>query len=266
MKRLWALIVCTSLASAGLVLAQTSAPPAPAPAAPAAPATRQVAPQPADIPAPKIDNKTGQPQKRFMEMHQQFIERAKQGDVELLFVGDSITQGWGGKAGKEVWDARYANRKAANFGIGGDRTQHVLWRMQSGELEGIKPKVAVVMIGTNNSKADPAEKIASGIEKIVQTIRDKTGAKVLLLGIFPRGETPEKAADQRAVIAAVNKQISKLDDGKNIRYLDIADRFLQSDGSISKEIMPDYLHLSPRGYQTWADAIEPLLKEMLAAQ
>ena len=209
MKRLLASILCIILSPAVLSAQTTTA-----------------APQRADVPAAKIDGKTGKPQQRFMQMHQEFLDRARQGEIDILFVGDSITQGWSGN-GKEVWRDRYANRKAANFGIGGDRTQHVLWRMQNGELEGIKPKVAVVMIGTNNSKNDPAADIASGVEKIVKEIQARTGAKVLLLAVFPRGETPDSAADQRATIKQVNERIAKLDDGKTVRFLDLGDKFTQ---------------------------------------
>src|SRR5829696_2203607 len=190
-----AVVICTPL-----VRAQTAAPPAPA--APAAPA-----PQPADVAAPKIDPKTGEPNDRFMQMHEKFLARAKEGDVGLLFLGDSITEAWTKHAA--LWDDHFGRYKPANFGIGGDRTQHVLWRIENGELEGIKPKAIVLMIGTNNSASDPADAIASGVEKIVKIAREKTGAKVLLLAIFPRGETPEKAAKQREVIKAVNDRIKK---------------------------------------------------------
>jgi lysophospholipase L1-like esterase len=120
------------------------------------------------------------------------------------------------------------------------------------------------LIGTNNSAADPADKIAAGVEKIVSTAKDKTGAKVLLLAIFPRGETPEKAAKQREVIKTVNERIKKLDDGgKSVRFLDIGDQFINADGTISKNIMPDYLHLSKDGYERWAKAIDGPIKEMM---
>src|SRR5437660_11523941 len=124
---------------------------------------------------------------------------AKEGKIDVLFLGDSITDAWGGKGhnpkagGSNIFAKEFEPLHAANFGISGDRTQHVLWRIQNGELEGIKPKVVVLMIGTNNSNTDSAESIESGIEKIVSTIREKTGAKVLLLGIFPRGPSEEKA-------------------------------------------------------------------------
>jgi lysophospholipase L1-like esterase len=219
--------------------------------------------QEADVAAPKFDAKTGQMQDRFKELHEDFVAQARKGDVDLLFLGDSITEGW--KKQPEVWKEHFGQYKTANFGIGGDRTQHVLWRIENGELDGIKPKLTVLMIGTNNSASDPAEKIASGVEKIVKELRAKTGGKVLLLAIFPRGADPkdEKVAKQRGVIDAVNAQIKKLDDGKNVRYLDIASSFLEPDGTLKKEIMPDYLHLSKEGYERWAKAIDQPVKEMM---
>jgi lysophospholipase L1-like esterase len=234
---------------------QPAAPPATAPA---------IAPQRADVAAPKVSSNEKSVQ-RFHEMHDKFIERARQGNIDLLFLGDSITEGWAGR-GKETWAERYAKLNAANFGISGDRTQHVLWRIENGELENIKPKVAVLMIGTNNvsnSGPNPSEEIAAGVGKIVQTIRDKTGAKVLLLAVFPRGQTAGKSGDARSTIDQINGIIAKLDDGKNVRYLDLADKFLEPDQSLSKEIMPDFLHLSEKGYQRWADGMQPLLDEMM---
>ena len=221
------------------------------------------APQPADVAAPKINGKTGEPDEKFMTMHKQFVEKAKAADTDLLFLGDSITAGWNGQ--KQIWDEHFGKYKPANFGIGGDRTQHVLWRIENGELEPpMKPKTIVLMIGTNNSASDPAEKIAAGIEKIVTTARQKTGAKVLLLAVFPRGETEEKAAKQRRVIKEVNERIKKLDDGgKTVRYLDIGEKFMNADGTISQEIMRDYLHLTEKGYQIWAEALDGPLKEMM---
>ena len=244
----------TLLLLSTVALAQTAAPPAPA-SAPASP------PQKADVAAPKVGANVKNVE-RFHKMHDDFVAQAREGGIDLLFLGDSITEGWAGK-GKDVWAERYAKLNAANFGIGGDRTQHVLWRIENGELENIKPKVVVLMIGTNNAGADTGEEIASGVTKIVQTVRDKTGAKVLLLGVFPRGENAEKAAAPRAVIAKVNEIISKLDDGKNVRYLDLSDKFYEPDKSISKDIMPDYLHPNARGYQIWADGMQRLLDEMM---
>jgi lysophospholipase L1-like esterase len=195
---------------------------------------------------------------QWMDLHRRFAERAKQGNVDLLFLGDSITAGW---HGNEVWKRFYGPRNAANFGIGGDRTQHVLWRIQNGELEGIEPKVVVLMIGTNNASSGTAEEIAQGVTAIVETLRHRLPrAKILLLGVFPRGEKPNSTREK---LAAVNAQIARLDDGSHVRFLDIGKAFLSQDGSISRDIMPDYLHLNRRGYRIWADAMEPMLWSML---
>ncbi len=198
---------------------------------------------------------------RDIPRHKKFLEIAKKGGVEVLFLGDSITHGW---EGQKAWKKYFQPLKAANFGIGGDQTGHVLWRLtEGGELEGISPKVAVLMIGTNNSGRDSAEQIAQGITLIIKTIQEKSPTtKVLLLGIFPRGE--KAGTPIRGKLAQVNQIVAKLDDGgKTVKYLDIGDKFLEKDGSLSRAIMPDFLHLSPRGYEIWAEAITPTLQEML---
>jgi beta-glucosidase len=173
----------------------------------------------------------------------QVLERAKQqpGDYDLEFIGDSITQGWEG-GGKNVWKKYYGDRKAINFGVSGDRTQHVLWRFEQGQLDGIKAKVAIVMIGTNNSNHDDNSEsdILDGVTAIVQQIRVRQpDTKVLLLGIFPRGKT---FSAQRGKILQVNEALARLDDGKHVFFLDIGSKFIGDDGSISKSIMPDALH------------------------
>lgn len=201
----------------------------------------------------------------WSRMHESFLDRAKEGDIDLLFLGDSITAGWNGKdkeghGPRQVWDRYYGPRKAANFGIGGDRTQHVLWRLENGEVDGIKPKAVVLMIGTNNMNANTPAEIADGITAIVKKLRAKLPeTKILLLGIFPRGEKPGPVRDR---IKDTNERISKLDDGSSVKYLDIGRHFLEADGTISREIMPDFLHLKRKGYQIWADAIEPTLWSM----
>src|SRR5262249_38628661 len=147
--------------------------------------------------------------------HEGFVKKAKAGGIDLLFMGDSITDNWRSK-GSNVWAKFYGERHAANFGIGGDRTQHVLWRIENGELDGIEPKVIVLMIGTNNSKSDSPDQISAAIEKIVGEMRTKCPkSRILLLAIFPRqraGDTPE----QMETIHKVNERIAKLDDGKMI--------------------------------------------------
>jgi lysophospholipase L1-like esterase len=214
---------------------------------------------PATTPSPRLDKK-GEGDKNWIKRHESFVEIAKKGDVDVLFLGDSITDGWRGK--KKIWDKAFGELKPANFGIGGDRTQHVLWRIQNGELDGIKPKVAVLMIGTNNAGNDSAEQIADGVTAIVKHIQHKSPhTKVLLLAVFPRGKMIPNGGNTK--IIEINKIIAKLDDGgKSVKHLDIGQKFMK-DGQIPADIMPDYLHLSEAGYQIWADAITPTLKDML---
>jgi beta-glucosidase len=201
---------------------------------------------------------------RDNDRHKAFNERVKMGNVDLIFIGDSITQGWE-KNGKDVWAKYYGNRNAVNLGIGGDRTQHVLWRLDNGNIDGISPKVAVVMIGTNNSPpGNKPEEISDGIIAVCKKLRTKLpNTKILLLAIFPRDAKP---TERRAQLVRASRMASVVADGKSIFYLDIGKKFLQADGTISKEIMPDYLHLSPAGYEIWAKAIEPKLAKLMSGK
>ncbi len=201
----------------------------------------------------------------WMNLHKSFLERKQKEPVDLLFLGDSITQGWNNN---EVWQRYYGPRRAANFGIGGDRTEHVLWRIQNGEIDGISPKAAVLMIGTNNTGSNSAEEIADGIKAIVAELRSKLPkTKILLLAVFPRGDgSAAQDATESALnpkIGQINERIQSLDDGKMVAYLDIGPKFLAANGKLPKEIMPDYLHLSLKGYRIWADATEPTLWKMM---
>ena len=188
---------------------------------------------------------------------------AEAGDkAQIIFIGDSITQGWEGE-GNEVWARYYSHRNAVNLGIGGDRTQHVLWRLDHGNLDGLKPKAAVVMIGTNNSNGEDntVDQIADGVTAIVRKLREKlTQTKVLLLATFPRGENPNA---QRGKVLQVNQIIRKLADDQNIFWIDFGHKFINSNGTIPHDLMPDYLHLSKRGYEIWAEAIEDKLSAIL---
>jgi len=203
----------------------------------------------------------------WIARHEGFLAEARQGSFDVVFIGDSITDGWRSR-GREVWDKSYAPRHALNLGIGGDRTQHVLWRIQHGELDGLKPKVVVLMIGTNNtgkekdgSPRNSTAEVIEGVTTVVKAIRAKLPeSKLLLLAVFPRGTVD---APQRAQIKEINTAIAKLDDGKMIKFLDIGKVFLAEDGSIPKSIMPDLLHPNAEGYQRWADAMEPTLAAML---
>jgi len=212
-----------------------------------------------DVPGATPVPKTG----GWLKRHEGFAEESKKGGYDVLFMGDSITDAWRNGAAKKIWDVSFAPLKAANFGISGDRTQHVLWRLQNGEFE-TTPKVVVLMIGTNNigqkDNPDPPSSPVAGIEAILKLIRTKSAStKVLLLAVFPRSEKPDDAL--RGKVKEINAAIAKFDDGKTVKYLDIGEKFLEPDGTISKAIMPDFLHLTEKGYQIWADAI----KEPLAA-
>ncbi|MDG2470749.1 MAG: platelet-activating factor acetylhydrolase IB subunit [Pirellulaceae bacterium] len=197
----------------------------------------------------------------WMKRHTAMNDRVKKGNVDLVFIGDSITQGWEGR-GKKVWAKFYQGRNAVNLGIGGDRTQHVIWRLDNGNLKEIQPKVAVIMIGTNNSGSNSPQQIADGVKKIVGQIRTKTPkTKILLLATFPRGSSPDDK--RRQVNQKSNALVAKLGTDSNVTYLDIGPQFLGEGGSLSKEIMPDLLHLSERGYLIWAESIEEPLKKLL---
>jgi beta-glucosidase len=188
--------------------------------------------------------------------------QASQGDVDLIFVGDSITHHWAAQ-GRDAWERYYGDRKALNLGVRGDKTQDVLWRLDNGNLDGLEPKVAVVMIGTNNLNifSDSVAEIVAGVTAVVQKLQAKVpGIKILLLDIFPRGQSFN---GKRGKLLQVNQTLRKMHNGKTVVYLPIGHIFLQPDGTIAKSVMPDYLHLSPLGYELWAAEIEPTLSAML---
>ena len=192
----------------------------------------------------------------WMERHDRMNQRVKQGNVDLLWIGDSIVANWTDpERGKSVWDEYYADRNAVNLGIGGDCTEHVLWRLDHGNIDGINPKLAIVMIGQNNGPHNTGEEIGEGVTAVVQRLRNKLpNTKVLLLAIFPRREKP---TEERAVLAKANDIASKLADGKNVFYLDVNYVFLQPDGSLPASLMPDFEHPNTKGHRLWAEAIEP---------
>jgi lysophospholipase L1-like esterase len=189
-------------------------------------------------------------------------ERLKQGDADMLFIGDSITNGWDGE-GKGVWDKYYAPRKAVNMGFGWDRTQHVLWRIDHSDFSNVHPKLAVLMIGTNNSNGsdNTAEEISDGIITICKRLRTKLPeTKILLLAIFPRNAKPNA---QREKNAQASLLASRIADDKTIYYLDINKELLKPDGSLSQDVMPDYLHPNKAGYEIWAKAMESKIMELM---
>jgi len=253
------------------------------------------------------DNPAAKKLNRDIPRHQEFLKRIEQsnGAGEVIFLGDSITHGW---EGQKAWQEHFGSFKPVNLGIGGDQTGHVLWRITDGhELDNLKPKAAVIMIGTNNTGGYTAKQIAGGIKAIVEELKmQKPDIKILVLGIFPRGnsgdamrsleqitegikpineelkrEQPDlrrlndllKSLEQRKPtisaaklnkkIGEINAIISNLDDGKTVFYKDIGKEFLDENGGLSGEIMPDYLHLSARGYDIWGKAIKGDIEKLV---
>jgi lysophospholipase L1-like esterase len=215
------------------------------------------------------DNPATKPLNRDIPRHKQFLKVVEKGEGDVIFLGDSITQGWEG-AGKKAWADNFAQFKPVNLGIGGDQTGHVLWRITEGkEIAPLKPKLAVIMIGTNNTGGHSAEQIAGGVKAIIDELRkQKPEMKILLLGVFPRAGGVEKGADApkeklNPKIKAINDIISKYADDKNVFYKDIGAKFLNKDGGLERKVMPDLLHLSPTGYEIWAKAIDEDLKKLI---
>ena len=203
----------------------------------------------------------------WMARHEENVATAKRGGVEVLFLGDSITDGWHwDTGGRRIWEKTFAPRHAANFGIGYDRIQNVLWRVENGELKDISPREVVLLIGTNNTGNEDDGKprnttpeIIAGISNLVQRIETRLPrAKIILFGIFPRGEKGDPIREQ---VKAVNAGIAKLANEK-IKFLDIGDKFLTTDGTLPREMFPDLLHPNEKGYEIWADAIVRELDEV----
>ncbi len=201
----------------------------------------------------------------FQSKHEANLEVAQKGDIEVLFMGDSITDFWrnteGVFAGKPVLDKYFGHLKVANFGIAGDTTQGVLYRLQHGEGQGFSPKAVMLMIGTNNTQRNTAAEIAEGVGAVVLEMqKDFPKAKILLLGIFPRGPAHDPV---RETIAEINSIIARLHDGDRVHYLDIGSKFLDAEGNIPKDVMSDALHPSTRGYEIWAEAVKEPLANLL---
>jgi len=191
--------------------------------------------------------------------------RAGKGDFDFVLIGDSITDGWPNR-GKDSY-ARFAPWKPLDLGVSGETTEEVLWRLLNGELDNIHPKVVMIMIGTNNIGHYGDEKpewVAAGIKKIIETVRAKQPqARILLLAIFPREASPQGAQRQRN--NQVNALLPALADGKNVFFLDIGPKFLDPQGNLPKEIMPDGLHPNDQGYRIWIEAVRPKLEELMGS-
>lgn len=211
---------------------------------------------------PAVTNSAAVPTQRDSrhEDVQRKLERFAGKHFEIVFDGDSIMNRWE-TTGKETWNQRYASI-AADFGIEGDHVENVLWRVDKGQVDGMDPKVVVIMIGTNNSGQNSAEEIAQGIKILVTEYEKRCPhAHIILMGIFPRGE---KATDGgRRKVAAVNSLIKSLDDEQRVTFIDISAQMVEADGTISRGMMPDFVHPTAKGYQIWADAIQPVIDRCL---
>jgi beta-glucosidase len=200
--------------------------------------------------------------------HTDFMRQIKavHGDFDFVLIGDSITDGWP-KKGSDSY-ARFAPWKPLNLGVSGETTEEVLWRLLNGELDNIHPKVVMIMIGTNNIGHYGDEKpewVAAGINKIIETVRAKQPqAKILLLAIFPRSAMAKDGVRQKN--DQVNAMLPALADGKNVFFLDIGPKFLDPQGNLFKEIMPDLLHPNDQGYRIWIEAVRPKLEELMGSQ
>ena len=206
----------------------------------------------------------------WSKRHLAAVETAKRGDANLVFIGDSITHAFGGdpdtgenfhNRGKDTWDYYYGQDKALNLGFSGDRTQHVLWRLDHDELGTCKPRTAVVMIGTNNIHSNSATQIAEGVEAVCDRVHLITPAtKILLLGIFPREKSD---SDARKLIGEINQQLATWAPKHRVQFSDIGKAFLDSKGEIPTDVMPDLLHPFAFGYRKWAMAMEPTLAKLM---
>jgi lysophospholipase L1-like esterase len=225
--------------------------------------TSKTQPDSAAIAAPRTDANS-------MLAHQQLVAKAKAGGIDLYFLGDSITRRWG--CTDPQWSAMMANWKqnlygwnAANFGWGADRLQNILWRVQNGELDGVNPKVIVILAGTNNVGNHPGDSskvadILAGFKALIATCHEKApAAKIVLTGIFPRNDNPAVLPE----IRQINDQLAKLSDGQAILYLNVNDKLADANGNLFEGMTVDKLHPAVKGYQVWADGLRPILTQLL---
>lgn len=237
-----------------LILALLIAPPQ----VPATPPTDEVVLPPCMIPAPRTDDFGAARQ-------QQVLDRVRQakGPVPVVFIGDSITQGWE-EAGAPIWRQDFEPLGAVNLGVGGDRTEHVLWRLQQTPLTALQPRVVVLMIGTNNASTgrDSGPLIARAVHAVVDRLVEQCPqAQVLVLDIPPRGQVMNPL---RGLVLQVNQAFAVGPWPDRVRFLRVADGFVRGDGTIDAAIMPDFLHFSEQGYRRWSEGIAPAVREHLA--
>ena len=199
----------------------------------------------------------------WMPRHEQKLAEDGRESAKILLIGDSITHGWE-NTGKDIWEEYFGDYSTYNIGYSGDRTENVLWRFEHGEIDGVNPKLAIVMIGTNNTghRQDAPECTAKGVELIVDQLNQKLpGTAILLLAIFPRDATPE--GEMRQLNTKINERIKELDGRENVSFLNINSAFLDEKGNLAEDIMPDLLHPNEDGYRIWAKAMKPAIEDHL---
>jgi len=216
---------------------------------------------PADQPKPRTDRNS-------QLAHEQLLDKAKKGGIDLYFLGDSITRRWGATDYPELlenWKSNFFGWNAANFGWGADRVENMLWRVENGELEGVRPKVIVLLAGVNNVGATPGgdakvEEVTRGLKALVKACQSKAPeAVVILTAIFPRNDNMAVVP----LIDRINANLAKMADGGRIRFLNVNDKLADKEGRLFEGISKDKLHPSLRGYQIWADGLKPILREIL---
>lgn len=198
---------------------------------------------------------------RYLQLHEQNKARAKQGNIDVLFIGDSITAGWNGQHGRDLWKKNFEPLRAANFGVGSDTPAKLLWRMNDGTLDGIQPKVVVLLIGTNTLGPNLATAVTENIHAIQQRLPN---AKILLMAVFPRHAPNDPPTIEENRLKA-NAELAKLDDGKTLRFLDLSDKMAPGGKFDGAYFVSDGIHLNRKGYDLWAERITPILKSMLEA-
>ena len=240
------------------------APPVPSTASAAAAQPRQER-WPADRATPRTDGNS-------MLAHRQLLEKRSKGKIDVFFMGNSITRRWGATDYPQLlahWRESFHGWNAANFGWGADGIEHMLWRIENGELDGVNPKVIVLLAGTNNVGRVPGgdakvADIGRGLRALVSMMRRKApNATIVLTGIFPREDSLPTAPAINAEIARINRGLAAMADGRTIRYVDVTDRLTSADGRLRTELFMDALHPNVRGYQVWAEALKPVLRELL---
>ena len=252
----------------------TPAPPVPAASAgavassaasPSGSSTATSTPQRADVPTPRTDSNS-------MLAHRQLLAKRTQGKIDVYFEGNSITRRWGATDYPQFlanWKENFFGWNAADFGWGADRIEHILWRLENGELDGVNPKVIVILAGTNNVGQVPGGEakiadITRGLRALVDLCRRKApNATIVVTGIFPRNDNPATSAEINREISRINENLSRFADGRTIRYVNVNDKLADSNGTLVPGVMVDGLHPSLKGYQIWADALKPILTEVL---